>query len=127
MILIDTSIWVDHLGASDPGVSGLLGSRLILMHPFVVGEIACGTLRNRVGVLELLGDLPMAVLAENDEVLTFIERHKLFGTGIGWVDAHLLSAVVLTAGASLWTRDRQLDAAADALGVRFDGAGARLH
>lgn len=127
MILIDTSIWVDHLSVSDPGVSELLGSRLILMHPFVVGEIACGTLRNRASVLELLGDLPMAVLAENDEVLAFIERYKLFGTGIGWVDAHLLSAVVLTPGTSLWTRDRRLDAAADALGIRFNGAGARLH
>ena len=89
------------------------------MHPFVVGEIACGSLSHRASILELLGELPAAAVAENEEALGFIERHALHGKGIGYVDVHLLAAVALTPGARLWTRDKRLQAAADELGCAY--------
>ena len=89
------------------------------MHPFVVGEIACGSLTHRASILELLRQLPTAAVAESEEVLGFIERHALHGKGIGYVDVHLLAAVALTQGASLWTRDKSLQAAADDLGCAY--------
>ena len=89
------------------------------MHPFVVGEIACGSLADRSAVLELLQDLPSASVAESEEVLGFIERHVVYGKGIGYVDVHLLASVALTEGAKLWTRDKRLHATADALGCAF--------
>jgi hypothetical protein len=94
------------------------------MHPFVVGELALGTLRDRSTVLELLRDLPAAVVAEDDEVLGFIERRHLDGKGIGYVDAHLLASVALTKGALLWTRDKRLRLAAHELGSAFADSGA---
>lgn len=108
MILVDTSVWVDHLRRTDVQLADLLGRGSVCMHPFVVGEIACGSLSRRSSVLELLQDLPAAVVAEIDEVLGFIERHALHGKGIGYVDAHLLASVALTTGTRLWTRDRRL-------------------
>ena len=89
------------------------------MHPFVVGEIACGNLQDRSSVLELLQDLPAASVAESDEVLHFIERHALHGKGIGYVDVHLLASVALAEGATLWTRDKRLHAVAVDLGRAF--------
>ena len=89
------------------------------MHPFVVGEIACGSLRDRKSILELLQDLPAAVVAESDEVLLFIERHALHGKGIGYVDVHLLASVALTDGAKVWTRDIKLHRVAAALGCAY--------
>ena len=89
------------------------------MHPFVVGEIACGNLQDRSSVLELLQDLPAASVAERDEVLDFIERHALHGKGIGYVEVHLLASVALTEGATLWTRDKRLHAVAESLGRAF--------
>ena len=86
------------------------------MHPFVVGEIACGSLRDRASILELLQDLPATVVAMPDEVLKFIESHELHGKGIGYVDAHLLASVALTPGARLWTRDARLRRTAELLG-----------
>lgn len=86
------------------------------MHPFVVGEIACGSLRDRESILELLQDLPSAVVAGPDEVLKFIERYVLHGKGIGYVDVHLLASVALTPGARLWTRDTKLRRTADLFG-----------
>ena len=116
MILVDTSVWVDHFRKGDPQLTGLLELGVVAMHPFVVGEIACGTLADRSTILELLQDLPASVVAESEEVLGFIERHRLHGKGIGYVDVHLLASVTLTDGAKLWTRDKRLRAAADALG-----------
>jgi hypothetical protein len=87
----------------------------VLIHPFIVGEIACGVPADRKVVLEPLQDLPAASMADTDEVLAYIERHRLFGKGIGYVDVHLLAAVALTDGSSLWTRDKRLKAAADSL------------
>ena len=89
------------------------------MHPFVVGEMACGSLRDREPILELLQDLPAAVVAQSDEVLQFIERHDLHGTGIGYVDVHLLASVALTEGAKLWTRDKKLRVVAQGLGCAY--------
>lgn len=120
MILVDTSVWVDHLRAGDAQLVDLLERAEVVMHPFVVGEMACGSLANRSAVLELLQDLPAAFVAEAGEVLGFIERHALHGKGIGLVDVHLLAAVALTHGAKLWTRDKRLSAAAAALGCAFE-------
>ncbi len=116
MILVDTSVWVDHLRRGDPGLVDLLERSAVVMHPFVVGEIACGSLRDRKALLELLQDLPPAVVATDDEVMQFIERQALHGKGIGYVDVHLLASVALTGGARLWTRDQKLRQAAAALG-----------
>ena len=115
MILVDTSVWVDHLRRGDAGLVALLERSAVLMHPFVVGEIACGSLRDRASILELLQDLPAAVVAMPDEVLKFIEGHELHGKGIGSVDAHLLTSVALSPGATLWTRDARLRRAAERL------------
>lgn len=90
-----------------------------MIHPFVIGELACGDIRNRRQVLQLLATLPVAVVATDPEVLAMIEQRKLMGRGLGWVDAHLLASVVLSR-AQLWTRDKQLAAAAAELNVGFD-------
>ena len=119
MILVDTSVWVDHLRRGDPRLVDLLERSVVIMHPFVVGEIACGSLHDRVSILELLQDLPAAVVAQDAEVLGFIERQVLHGKGIGYVDVHLLASVALTDGAKLWTRDKRLQAVAEALGCDF--------
>lgn len=119
MILVDTSVWVDHLRRGDPGLVDLLERSAVAMHPFVIGEIACGNLRDRESVLELLQDLPAAVVADGDEVLQFIDRHVLHGKGIGYVDVHLLASVALTDGARVWTRDLKLRRVAAALGCAY--------
>ncbi len=119
MILVDTSVWVDHLRRGDPRLVDLLDRSIVFMHPFVVGEIACGSLNDRVSVLELLQDLPVAVVAQGDEVLRFIERHDLHGKGIGYIDVHLLASVALTEGARLWTRDKKLRLVALSLGCGY--------
>jgi predicted nucleic acid-binding protein len=119
LILVDTSVWVDHLRRGDAQLADLLQRGTVLMHPFVVGEIACGSLNDRSSILELLEDLPAAVVAEGVEVLAFIEHHALHGKGIGYIDVHLLASVALTEGASLWTRDKRLRIAAGELGCAF--------
>ncbi len=116
MILVDTSVWVDHLRRGDAELVDLLERGQVLMHPFVVGEIACGSLSDRDLTLELLLQLPMAAVAEPDEALGFIELRGLHGKGIGYVDIHLLASTALTAGSTLWTRDKRLHDAADTLG-----------
>lgn len=120
MILVDTSVWIDHLRAGDVDLATLLNGSQVLMHPFVLGELACGNLRNRNEVLALLKDLPRAAVATDDEVLFFIERHTLMGRGIGYVDAHLLAAVTLGDSARLWTRDKRLRAVADSLALSYE-------
>jgi predicted nucleic acid-binding protein len=108
MIIVDTSVWIDHLRSGDTVLADLLGSGRVLAHSFITGEIALGSLRQRDTVLGSLSDLPQATLASDDEVLMLIERGKLYGIGIGYVDAHLLAAARLTAGTLIWTRDRRL-------------------
>ncbi|QRM32157.1 type II toxin-antitoxin system VapC family toxin [Microvirga sp. VF16] len=120
MIIVDTSVWIDHLKSSDPVLADLLGKGRVLAHSFVTGELALGGLRQRRTVLESLRDLPQATVASDDEVMMLIEREQLYGLGIGFVDAHLLAAVRLTLGALLWTRDRRLRQAAMRLGLSAD-------
>ncbi len=121
MILVDTSVWIDHLRAGDDELTELLNGSRVLMHPFVLGELACGNLRNRKEVLRLLKDLPSAAVATDEEVLFFIERHALMGRGIGigYVDAHLLAAVALEGSSRLWTRDKRLRALANELALAY--------
>jgi predicted nucleic acid-binding protein len=123
VILVDTSVWVDHLRVGDKTLAGLLDRGSVLAHAFVIGELALGDLRQRDLVLATLQDLPQASVATDREVLHFIGQHALFGLGIGYVDAHLLAAVRLTAGTALWTRDKRLLGVADRLGL----AARRLH
>jgi len=117
MILVDTSVWVDHLRANHEALAGLLGMGAVLAHPFIIGELALGRMRQREIVLTLLAALPRAAVATDAEVLRFIERHALFGRGIGYVDVHLLAAARLTEAASLWTSDKRLHGVADELGL----------
>jgi predicted nucleic acid-binding protein len=120
VILVDTSVWIDHLKSSDLALADLLGTGRVLAHSFVTGELALGSLRQRRTVLESLRDLPQATVASDDEVMMLIEREQLYGLGIGFVDAHLLAAVRLTPGALLWTRDRRLRQAVTRLGRSAD-------
>lgn len=117
MILVDTSVWVDHLRVGDAIVESLLESGRVLVHPFVVGELALGKLQHRQTILVSLQDLPRANKATDQEVLHFIERHALAGLGIGYVDVHLLASTQLTPGSFLWTRDKRLSAVAERLGL----------
>ncbi|HMA28230.1 MAG TPA: type II toxin-antitoxin system VapC family toxin [Thermoanaerobaculia bacterium] len=116
MILVDTSVWIDHLRRKSARLSALLEGGLVLLHPFVVGELALGHLRRRTEILGLLSELPQANAAQHDEVLEFVERHGLTGSGVGWVDAHLLASAALS-HASLWTLDRRLVRAAARLAL----------
>ncbi len=120
MILVDTSVWIDHLRVGEERLVALLNSSRVMVHPFVVGELACGNLRNRAEVLTLLKELPRAPVATDEEVLFFIERHALMGRGIGYVDAHLLAALSLADVARLWTRDKRLLAVSKFLNIAFE-------
>lgn len=119
MILVDTSVWVDHLQHGNTRLANSLVRGEVLAHPFVLGELALGNLRQRTQVLEAISQLPMAKAATDSEVLEFIARQFLFGRGIGYVDAHLLAAVRLTPGSWLWTLDKRLLAAANALDLAW--------
>jgi len=121
VILVDTSVWVDHLRVGDPLLVRLLDRGETFGHPWVTGELALGHLRGRSEVLRLLGQLPQAMVATAAELLEFIDRRQLFGLGIGYVDAQLLAATMLTDDGQLWTRDRRLRAAAEHLGVLYAG------
>lgn len=112
MILVDTSIWVDHLQHGNALLADQLVKGQILAHPFVLGELALGSLQQRAKVLGALQNLPMAAVASSDEVLAFISTHALHGMGIGYVDAHLLASARLSPAARLWTLDKRLQAAA---------------
>jgi predicted nucleic acid-binding protein len=117
MILVDTSIWIDHLRQGDPHLVTLLNQGQVLTHAFVIGELAVGNLRVRNTVLEALLNLPVARTATDEEVRLFIDRNLLFGLGIGYIDAHLLASVRLTVGSLLWTRDKRLQSAAERLSL----------
>jgi predicted nucleic acid-binding protein len=117
VILADTSIWVDHLARDDDAMVSLLDAEAILMHPFIMGEIALGHLPRRAETLFDLDKLPKSVVADSAEVLFFIERNEIFGAGIGYVDAHLLVATTLTPDVRLWTRDKKLRTVAERLAI----------
>ena len=116
MTLVDTSVWVEHLRYDHPRLRNRLEQGAVSVHPFVAGEIACGSLQNRREVLDRLDALPRAPQATDAEVRTLLERRALHGRGIGWVDAHLIASALL-ANAPFWTLDRRLRAAADAAGA----------
>lgn len=116
MILADTSVWVEHLRSGDPRLVSLLEAGEVLCHPFVIGELACGTLQRRVEILGLLKQLPGAPVLDHEEALGLVGSAGLAGSGLGWVDVHLLGAARVAA-AGLWTRDRRLATAAARLGV----------
>jgi len=118
MVLVDTSIWVSHLRDDYPELKELLFEGKVVCHPFVIGELACGNLQNRREILTLLKALPVAIQAEHEEVLRFIEIHHLMGIGLGYIDVHLLASAFLS-GISLWTHDNPLKKAAHKLDVSF--------
>ena len=119
MILVDTSVWIDHLRKGAPALAAALEESRILMHPFVLGELACGNLKNRGEVLRLLRDLPAAPTVTDLEALGFIERRALMGRGIGYIDIHLLASATLAGPARLWTRNKRLAAVAAELELAF--------
>ena len=108
MILVDTSIWIDHFRHGDEHLIQLLQAGRVISHTFIIGELALGCLKNRNTILDSLKDLPQAVVATDTEVMRFIDENTLFGKGIGFIDAHLLAAARLTPGSRLWTRDKRL-------------------
>ena len=118
MILVDTSVWVSHFRKAASGLSELLSEGLVMLHPFVSGELACGTLRDRARILSDLEALPSAISATHEEVLRLVEDRKLWGLGIGWVDAHLLASALLS-DCPFWTLDGRLLRAAAAAGLKF--------
>jgi len=117
MILVDTSIWIDHLGSSDPVLVSLLTEERVLTHPYVIGEISLGSLRERDVVLGALLDLPRAPVATPEETLYLIERERLFHRGIGYVDTALLASARLLPGVAIWTRDKRLKKVAGELNL----------
>lgn len=120
MILVDTSVWIDHLRSGDPELASLLQDGHVLAHPWVTGELALGQLARRSEILGLLGNLPQAKVATDVEALSLIDSHQLFGLGIGYVDSHLLASTMLTTGTRLWTRDNRLTAVAAQRGLASD-------
>ena len=118
MVLVDASVWVAHLREGAVGLDALLNEGHVLCHPFVIGELACGNLKNRIEILSLLQALPAAVHAEHEEVMLFIVEHGLMGKGLGYVDAHILVAAALTQ-APLWTFDKKLQESSSRLGLSY--------
>lgn len=118
MVLVDTSIWVTHLRHGHRRLEDLLMDADVMCHPFIIGELACGNLKNRVEVLSLLRALPSAPTVELDEFFLFIEQNQLVGIGIGFVDVHLLASAQL-AGVALWTADKRLKSAATKLDLTY--------
>ena len=118
MVLVDTSVWVAHLRFGSVGLETLLKEGRVVCHPFIIGELACGNLKNRYQILSLLQALPMALQAEHDEVMTLIEARSLMGKGLGYIDMHLLASVLLTE-VPLWTLDGKLDETASKLERRY--------
>lgn len=117
MILVDTSVWIEHIRSANTLLVAQLDDGAVLAHPFVIGEVALGHIRSREAVLRELRDLPAAPVASPAEVVDLIERHRLFGIGIGYVDAHLLASAKLMGGVPLWTYDARLRAAAQKIGL----------
>ncbi len=119
MLLVDTSVWVDHLRSGERRLFEALEGERVLMHPFVLGELACGNLGDRSRVLRLFAELPSAPTATDSEALAFIECRPLMGRGIGYLDVHLLASTALHGDARLWTRDRRLSEVAEEIELAF--------
>lgn len=118
MVLVDTSVWIDHFRYGENDLVELLRENGVFIHPLIVGELACGNLRQRTEILPLLQFLPEAELSSHSEVLQFVEKRELFGRGIGWIDAHLLASCMLS-DSSLWTKDKSLLKIAKALKIAY--------
>ena len=118
MVIVDTSVWVSHFRQGSKELEKLLMDGEVLCHPFIIGEIACGYLTNRREILSLFQNLPMARIADEEELLTFIEQRKLYGLGVGFIDVHLLASALLS-GVKLWTEDKKLQKAAYSLRISF--------
>lgn len=118
MVLVDTSVWVTHFRDGNDELMILLNDGMVLCHPLIVGELACGNFKDRAVILSFLQLLPMSVEAEHEEVLSFIESNRLMGKGIGYVDAHLIASAVLT-GIPIWTLDKKLVQVADSLHIKY--------
>jgi len=116
MILVDSSVWIDFFRHGGGKLTALLDQNSVLAHPLVIGELACGNLRNRIEILTQLGKLPHAPQATHVDALQLVEEHQLMGRGLGWIDVHLLASAML-AHARLWTLDQPLRRAAEALAV----------
>jgi predicted nucleic acid-binding protein len=117
-VLVDTSVWIDHLRRGNARLRALLEAGEVETHPFIIGEIACGNLKRRREILSLIDVLPRAVVAEHDEVLLLVESRGLVGSGLGWIDAHLLASALL-GHTSLWTLDKRLAERARGLKVLY--------
>jgi hypothetical protein len=118
MTLVDTSAWVDHLRKDNLKLKELLIDGKVVVHPFIVGELACGNLRNRKEILHLLSELPQATIADHNEVLNLVESNKLYGTGIGWIDAHLIASALLS-NVTILSYDNAIAEAVSRLGIGF--------
>ena len=118
MVLVDTSVWVVHLRNGNIGLETLLNEGHVVCHPFIVGELACGNLKNRAEILSLLQALPMAIYVEHEEVMRFIEDHTLMGKGLGYIDVHLIASAILTE-IPLWTVDKKLNEISLKLGIGY--------
>ena len=118
MVLVDTSVWVVHLRNGNIGLETLLNEGHVVCHPFIVGELACGNLKNRAEILSLLQALPMAIYVEHEEVMRFIEDHTLMGEGLGYIDIHLIASALLTE-IPVWTVDKKLNEISSKLGIGY--------
>ena len=118
MVLVDTSVWVDHFRRGEHHLANLLLDAEVACHSFIIGELACGNIGNRTNILNLLRSLPQIPTVNLDEYLYFVERNQLYGVGIGFVDVHLLASAKL-AGVSLWTNDKKLQRAASGLEINY--------
>jgi len=118
MVLVDTSVWVMHLRQGRIGLDGLLDQGEVMCHPYIIGEIACGNLNNRIEILSLLKTLRTALHAEHEEVMQFIENNSLMGKGLGYIDIHLLASAILSR-APLWTLDKKLKQVSLRLGIAY--------
>jgi predicted nucleic acid-binding protein len=118
MVLVDTSVWISHLRDGNAELACLLNDGRVLCHPLIIGELACGNLKDRAVILSFLKLLPMSIEAEHEEVLSFIENSRLMGKGMGYADVHLIASAVLT-GVSIWTLDKKLAQASDSLHIKY--------
>ena len=118
MVLVDTSIWISHFRENNSHLKKLLLDESVSCHPFIIGELACGNIKNREEIIPLLQAIPQALVVENDEVLQFIEHKKLMGIGIGLIDVHLLASSFLT-GIPLWTADKRLHMTASKYNISY--------
>ncbi len=118
MVLVDTSVWVSHLRNGCVELANLLNDGRVLCHPLIVGELACGNLKDRAAILSFLQLLPMSIEVEHEEILSFIENNRLMGKGMGYVDVHMIASAILT-GVPIWTLDKKLAQAADGLRIKY--------